>query len=163
MKVKAGLSDVKLRGKIRCVLHLVNVLPLVGSLEVMFLDIPKLDFEFHGAANVLDMPGLHGMIIQVVMEVLKNQMVYPNKITIINTENVPLHKMLTPKPIGAIKLVMVEAAHLPKTDFEVFQLDPYCKIQVILVILSTFFYTICKDWLHFQNYQEILWMQSCVE
>ena len=130
MKVTAGLSDVKLRGKIRCVLHLVDVLPLVGSVEVMFLQVPELDFDFHGAANVLDMPGLHGMIRQVVMEALKKEVVYPNRITVINTDKVPLYKMLSPRPIGAVKLVIVEAANLPKTDFGLFQIDPYCNIQV---------------------------------
>ena len=131
MKVTAGLSDVKLRGKIRCFLHLVDVLPLIGSVEVMFLQVPELDFDFHGAANVLDMPGLHGMIRQVVMEALKKEVVYPNRITVINTDKVQLHKMLSPRPIGAVKLVIVEAANLPKTDFGLFQIDPYCNIQVL--------------------------------
>ena len=37
VKVSAGLSDLRLRGKLRCILHLVDVPPLVGSVEITFL------------------------------------------------------------------------------------------------------------------------------
>merc|ERR1712032_502304 len=53
------------------------------SVEVMFLQAPGLDFDLHGAANFLDLPGLHGMIRNVVTEAVKTQLVYPNKVTIL--------------------------------------------------------------------------------
>ena len=46
MKISAGLSDVKLCGKIRCVLHLVDVIPMVGSVEIMFLHSPEVMVSF---------------------------------------------------------------------------------------------------------------------
>ena len=131
MKISAGLSDVKFSGKLRCVLHLVDVLPLVGSVEVMFLQAPGLDFDLHGAANFLDLPGLHGMIRSVVTEAIKTQLVYPNKVTILTSEDDLKCQMLLPKPVGVVRLTIMEAANLPETDFGgLFRIDPYCHVQV---------------------------------
>ena len=131
MKISAGMSDVKFNGKVRCVLHLVDVLPLVGSVEVMFLQAPGLDFDLHGAANFLDLPGLHGMIRSVVAEAIKTQLVYPNKITFLTREGDLTCQMLLPKPVGVIRLTIIEAANLPETDFGgLFRIDPYCHVQV---------------------------------
>ena len=131
IKVSAGVSDLRLRGKLRCILHLVDVLPLVGSVEVMFLQSPNIEFDLHGAANLLDMPGLHGMIRQVVLESIKREIVYPNKVTIVTADDIPLLKMLLPKPTGILKMTIVEAANLPQTDFGgLFSIDPYCLVQV---------------------------------
>ena len=52
MKISAGLSDVKLCGKIRCVLHLVDVIPMVGSVEIMFLHSPEVMVSFDLVFNV---------------------------------------------------------------------------------------------------------------
>ena len=131
VKVSAGLSDLRLRGKLRCILHLVDVPPLVGSIELAFLQPPNIEFDLHGAANVLDLPGLHGMIRQVVLESIKREIVQPNKVTIVTAEDVPLLQMLSPRPTGILKLTIVEAANLPQTDFGgLFSIDPYCIAQV---------------------------------
>ena len=130
MKVSAGVSDLKLKGKLRFVMNLVDELPLIGSVEVMFLQPPELDFDLEGAANFLDLPGLSGMLRQVVTETLKSQMVYPNRISVITSDSVPPEKMLLPKPVGVLVLDILEAKNLPQTDFGGFlQIDPYCIIQ----------------------------------
>ena len=130
MKISAGVSDLQLKGKLRVVLNLVNEIPLIGSIEIMFLQPPELDFDLEGAANFLDLPGLSGMLRQVISETLKAQMVYPSRISIITTESVSPEKMLLPKPIGVLKLVIVEASNLPQTDFGgFFQIDPYCIVN----------------------------------
>lgn len=131
MKMSAGVSDIKFEGKLRCVLHLVDVLPLVGSVEMMFLQPPNLDFDLHGAANVLDMPGLHGMIREVVIDSVNKEMVYPHKLTILTAAPVSVFKMLSPKPQGVVRIVIEEAANLPQTDLGgLLKIDPYCVIQV---------------------------------
>merc|ERR1711892_284864 len=130
MKVSTGVSDLKLKGKLRFVMNLVDELPFVGSVEIMFLQPPELDFDLEGAANFLDLPGLCGMLRQVISETLKAQMVYPNRISVITSESVPPEKMLLPNPIGVLVLDIVEAKNLPQTDFGGFlQIDPYCIVQ----------------------------------
>ena len=77
------------------------------------------------------MPGLHGMIRQVVLESIKREIVYPNKVTLVTADNVPIYKMFLPKPTGILKLTVVEAANLPQSDFGgLFSIDPYCVVQV---------------------------------
>ena len=39
MKISAGVSNVKLCGKLRCVLHLADLLPLVAAVELTFLQV----------------------------------------------------------------------------------------------------------------------------
>ena len=48
---------------------------------VTFLQPPDLDFELHGAANLLELPGLHGMIRQAATEAVTRETVWPNKVT----------------------------------------------------------------------------------
>ena len=48
---------------------------------VTFLQPPVLDFELHGAANLLELPGLHGMIRQAATEAVTREAVWPNKVT----------------------------------------------------------------------------------
>lgn len=37
---------------------LITIMPLVGGLQVFFLNNPSIDFNLVGVADVLDMPGL---------------------------------------------------------------------------------------------------------
>jgi hypothetical protein len=37
---------------------LINVMPLVGGLQIYFLNNPTIDFNLVGVADLLDMPGL---------------------------------------------------------------------------------------------------------
>lgn len=48
---------------------------------VTFLQPPDLDFELHGAANLLELPGLHGMIRQAATEAVTREAVWPNKVS----------------------------------------------------------------------------------
>ena len=138
MKVSAGASDLKLKGKLRVVMNLIDDLPFIGSIELMFLRPPELDFDLEGAANFLDLPGLSGMLRQVVSETLNAQLVYPNRINIIISESVPPEKMLLPSPVGVLKLEVIEAKHLPQTDFGGFlQIDPYCVISFGSITMKT--------------------------
>ena len=57
MSIPAGLSDVKLSGKLRCILHLIDDYPYVQEVEIMFVNPPIIDFQLDGAANFLNLPG----------------------------------------------------------------------------------------------------------
>ena len=71
------------------------------------------------------------MIRQVVLEAITRELVYPNKYTLITSENVSVSDMLIPKPVGLVKITIAEAANLSQTDFAgLFSIDPYCKVQV---------------------------------
>ena len=164
VKISAGVSDLRLRGKLRAVLHLVDVVPLVGGVEVMFLQSPNIDFDLHGAANFLDMPGLHGMIRQVVLESIKREIVYPNKLTVVTADNVPIYKMFLPKPTGILKLTIVEAANLPQSDFAgLFSIDPYCLVQVTSLHHPPSLALALPGGLHYEVNKKEHWEQSGLE
>lgn len=57
--IKAGIKDLQLHGMIRVVMKpLITTMPLIGGLQVFFLNNPDIDFNLIGVADVLDMPGL---------------------------------------------------------------------------------------------------------
>lgn len=57
--VKAGIKDFQVSGLVRIVMKpLLAQMPLVGGLQVFFLNNPDIDFNLVGIADVLDFPGL---------------------------------------------------------------------------------------------------------
>ena len=65
------------------------------------------------------------------MQQYKTQLVYPNKVTVLTSEDDLKCQMLLPKPVGVVRLTIIEAANLPETDFGgLFRIDPYCHVQV---------------------------------
>jgi Ca2+-dependent lipid-binding protein len=57
--VKAGIKDFQVSGLVRIVMKpLLAQMPLVGGMQVFFLNNPDIDFNLVGIADVLDFPGL---------------------------------------------------------------------------------------------------------
>lgn len=57
--LKGGVKDFQLAGMLRVVMKpLISQIPLVGGLQIFFLNSPTIDFNLIGVADVLDMPGL---------------------------------------------------------------------------------------------------------
>ncbi|XP_037540412.1 extended synaptotagmin-1 [Nematolebias whitei] len=56
---KAGVKGVQLHGKLRVILEpLIGDVPLVGAVTMFFIRRPKLDINWTGLTNLLDIPGL---------------------------------------------------------------------------------------------------------
>ena len=53
---------------------LVGFIPIVGSIQVYFLQQPHLDFNFGGVASILELPVLNGRI----KDTIHEQVVYKN-------------------------------------------------------------------------------------
>lgn len=63
--VKAGIKDFQVSGLVRIVMKpLLTQMPLVGGLQVFFLNNPDIDFNLVGIADVLDFPGLRYLLHQ---------------------------------------------------------------------------------------------------
>jgi Ca2+-dependent lipid-binding protein len=57
--VKAGIKDFQVSGLVRVVMKpLLTQMPMIGGLQVFFLNNPEIDFNLVGIADVLDFPGL---------------------------------------------------------------------------------------------------------
>lgn len=57
---KAGVKGIQLHGKLRVILEpLIGDIPLIGAITMFFIRRPKLDINWTGLTNLLDIPGLN--------------------------------------------------------------------------------------------------------
>ncbi|XP_046414183.1 extended synaptotagmin-2 isoform X1 [Neodiprion fabricii] len=132
--VKGGIKDFQIRGMIRVVMKpLLSIMPLVGGLQIFFLNMPSVDFNLVGVADVLDMPGLSEVLRKAIVEQIGAIMVLPNKLPITLSPDVPPELLKTPEPEGVLRIHVIEAKDLMKKDFSVLgkgKSDPYAVINV---------------------------------
>ncbi|KAL1497143.1 hypothetical protein ABEB36_008149 [Hypothenemus hampei] len=132
--IKGGIRDFQLHGMLRVVMKpLITSVPLVGGLQVFFLNNPDIDFDLVGIADVLDMPGLSDILRRIVVETVANKMVLPNKFPIKLSEEVEAIDIKNPEPEGVLRVHVVEAKHLMKKDIGMLgkgKSDPYAVITV---------------------------------
>nr|CAD7443450.1 unnamed protein product [Timema bartmani] len=61
--IRGGIKDFQIHGMMRVVLKpLIQQMPLVGGIQLFFLNNPTIDFNLVGVADLLDMPGLSPVI-----------------------------------------------------------------------------------------------------
>ena len=69
-------------------------------MQIYLLERPKLDFELGGAANLLELPGLNGMLKDAIHDQIAQKMLLPNRIAIgknILVETIYFTLVFTPK------------------------------------------------------------------
>ncbi|XP_039297240.1 extended synaptotagmin-2-A isoform X3 [Nilaparvata lugens] len=129
-----GIQDFQIHGLVRIVMKpLIKSMPLVGGLQIYFLNNPAIDFNLVGVADVLDMPGLSDLLRRVIVEQVAAMMVLPNKLPILLSNEVPAKNLKFPEPQGVLRVHVVEAKHLMKKDIGVLgkgKSDPYAIITV---------------------------------
>ncbi|XP_034947914.1 extended synaptotagmin-3 isoform X2 [Chelonus insularis] len=132
--IKGGIRDFQLRGMLRVVMKpMLNVMPLVGGVQVSFLNNPSIDFNLVGAVDVLDFPGFNQALRKVVREQIAAIAVLPNKIVIPLSAEIPAEILKTPEPEGVLRIHVVQAKHLMKKDIGMLgkgKSDPYAIISV---------------------------------
>lgn len=77
---------------------LITKMPMVGGLQIFFLNNPNIDFNLVGVADVLDMPGLSDLLRRIIVEQVANMMVLPNKLPIRLSDSIPANTLKTPEP-----------------------------------------------------------------
>lgn len=132
--MKAGIKDFQIHGMIRVIMKpLISKIPLVGGLQIFFLNNPEIDFNLVGVADLLDMPGLSDMLRKIIVEQIGAIMVLPNKLPISLSDEVPSIALKMPEPMGVLRIHVVEAKDLMKKDIGVLgkgKSDPYAIVQV---------------------------------
>ncbi|PNF25333.1 hypothetical protein B7P43_G10919 [Cryptotermes secundus] len=132
--IKGGIKDFQIHGMMRVVMKpLITSMPLVGGLQVYFLNNPTIDFNLVGMADLLDMPGLSDILRRVIVEQVASMMVLPNKLPIRLSDDVPATVLKMPEPEGVLRVHVVEAKQLMKMDIGVLgkgKSDPYVIITV---------------------------------
>uniref|UniRef100_A0A3P9LXD6 Extended synaptotagmin 1 n=2 Tax=Oryzias latipes TaxID=8090 RepID=A0A3P9LXD6_ORYLA len=132
---KAGVKGVQLYGKLRVILEpLIGDVPLVGAITMFFIRRPKLDINWTGLTNLLDIPGL-SMSDTMIMDAIASHLVLPNRLTIPLVANLHVAQLRSPLPRGVVRIHLLEAEDLTAKDTVIKGLidgksDPYAVIRV---------------------------------
>lgn len=127
-----GIKDVQISGKMRVVMKpLVRQFPLVGGLQVFFLNNPDIDFDLTGLANLLEMPGLRDILHCAVKEQIAEIMVLPNRIFAQLAKDISIAELKCPAPRGVMRINVIEAANLMDKDSVLGgKSDPVCILRL---------------------------------
>ncbi|XP_066603635.1 extended synaptotagmin-2 isoform X2 [Prorops nasuta] len=132
--IKGGIRDFQIRGLMRIVMKpLIPVIPLIGGVQIFFLNSPSIHYNLVGVADVLDLPGFSEILRRIIVEQIAAKAVLPNKIVIPLSEDIPAEVLKIPEPEGVLRIHVVEAKHLMKKDIGVLgkgKSDPYAIINV---------------------------------
>lgn len=97
--MRAGIKDFQIHGMLRVIMKpLISKMPLVGGLQIFFLNNPDIDFNLVGVADLLDIPGLSDMLRRIIVEQIGTIMVLPNKLSISLSNEVPSITLKMPEP-----------------------------------------------------------------
>ncbi|XP_043243201.1 extended synaptotagmin-2-like isoform X2 [Amphibalanus amphitrite] len=133
-RMTAGIKDFQLHGVMRIVYKpLISSIPIIGGMQLFFLNNPDIDFNMLGVADVLDMPGLSGILRNVIVDTIAAMMVLPNKWPIILSDQVPTKMVTASQPKGVLRLRLIEGKDLMKKDRNIFgqgKSDPYAIIYI---------------------------------
>ncbi|KAK9954223.1 hypothetical protein ABG768_016316 [Culter alburnus] len=114
---KAGVKGIQLHGKLRVILEpLIGDVPLVGAVTMFFIRRPKLDINWTGLTNLLDIPGLNAMSDTMIMDAIASFLVLPNRLTVPLVANLHVAQLRSPLPRGIVRIHLLEAENLAAKD-----------------------------------------------
>ncbi|RXN26899.1 extended synaptotagmin-1-like protein [Labeo rohita] len=114
---KAGVKGIQLHGNLRVILEpLIGDVPLVGAITMFFIRRPKLDINWTGLINLLDIPGLNAMSDTMIMDAIASFLVLPNRLTVPLVANLHVAQLRSPLPRGIVRIHLLEAENLAAKD-----------------------------------------------
>ncbi|CAG07403.1 unnamed protein product, partial [Tetraodon nigroviridis] len=95
----------------------------------------KLDINWTGLTNLLDIPGLSAMSDTMIMDAIASQLVLPNRLTVPLVADLPVAQLRSPLPRGVVRIHLLEAEDLTAKDTVIKGLidgksDPYAVLRV---------------------------------
>uniref|UniRef100_A0A7N8XUP5 Extended synaptotagmin-like protein 1a n=1 Tax=Mastacembelus armatus TaxID=205130 RepID=A0A7N8XUP5_9TELE len=134
---KAGVKGIQLNGKLRVILEpLIGDAPLVGAITMFFIRRPKLDINWTGLTNLLDIPGLSAMSDTMIMDAIASHLVLPNRLTVPLVADLHVAQLRSPLPrVTRICHSILAAEDLTAKDTVIKGLidgksDPYAVLRV---------------------------------
>ncbi|KAM6168947.1 extended synaptotagmin-2 isoform 1-T1 [Erethizon dorsatum] len=114
---RAGVKSIQIHGTMRVILEpLIGDMPLVGALSIFFLRKPLLEINWTGLTNLLDIPGLNGLSDTIILDIISNYLVLPNRITVPLVSEVQIAQLRFPIPKGVLRIHFIEAQDLQGKD-----------------------------------------------
>ncbi|XP_036007473.1 extended synaptotagmin-1 [Fundulus heteroclitus] len=133
---KAGVKGIQLHGMMRVILEpLIGDVPIVGAVSMFFIRRPKLDINWTGLTNLLDIPGLNVMSDSMIMDAIASFLVLPNRLVVPLVPNLHVAQLRCPLPRGVVRIHLLEAQSLAAKDNYVKGVmaglsDPYAILRV---------------------------------
>lgn len=115
---KAGMKSLYLHGELRLVCKsIVSKFPFIGALELFFLRTPTIDFDLTDIANIIEIPGLHRLLMLSLEQILETLIVIPNRLILAFMNDIDINQLKFPKPDGILRIDILEAKNLPKNAY----------------------------------------------
>jgi len=106
--------------------------PLIGGFSLTMPDIPKIEFDLTGIANLAEIPGVRGYIMTMIESFFANKLVLPNRVAYALGDianGVDPASVRNPPPMGLLKVKVYSAKNLPSEDW-LDESDPFAQIMV---------------------------------
>ena len=128
---------------------LLEDVPFVGACTISFLKPPDFDFDLHGLANALSIPGVSLLLRHMIQDQLEQTIVMPNSLTISlvkNLESIQRQNIRRDRPLlasvnsvvgvpaGVLNVNIVEAKGLENKDIVALgqgKSDPYAVLDIV--------------------------------
>ncbi|KAL0978296.1 hypothetical protein UPYG_G00168550 [Umbra pygmaea] len=151
---KAGVKGIQLHGMMRVILEpLIGDVPIVGAVTMFFIRRPKLDINWTGLTNLLDIPGLNVMSDAMIMDAIASFLVLPNRLTVPLVADLHIAQLRSPLPRGVVRIHLLEADDLPAKDNYMKGViagmsDPYavCRVGPQTFTSKVVDNTVCPKW-----------------
>jgi Ca2+-dependent lipid-binding protein len=109
----AGIKSLYLHGELRLILKsIVSKIPFIGAIELFFLRTPTIDFDLTDIANIIEIPGLHNLLMLSLERILQTIIVIPNRLIIALMNEIDINQLKFPKPDGILRIDVLEAKNL---------------------------------------------------
>ncbi|CAF5102918.1 unnamed protein product, partial [Rotaria sp. Silwood1] len=128
--IVCGIKDIQFVGDIRIILSpLINTIPLVGAATFFFLKKPSFDFKLTDAGTLVDIRGLHDLLLVQINDIIASMMVLPNRQVLPFVKDIPIGYLRWSNPQGVVRAFILRAQDLINADI-VGKSDPFVKVKV---------------------------------
>ncbi len=120
------------RAEHACLLKVPHVMAIIASfskslvcIQIMFLRQPELEFNLGGAGNLLEVPGLNGLVKAAIHDQIAAHLILPNRVAVVLSDKVSIEELRMPTPSGLLVITVLEARDLIQTDTSFTSIGPY--------------------------------------
>ncbi|KAL3269794.1 hypothetical protein HHI36_008853 [Cryptolaemus montrouzieri] len=129
--MSAGIKDFQLEGTLRFIMKpFIPTMPLVGGIQVFFINSPEVDFCMGGVTTLLEIPGIKEKFRTIIVSTIESMAVLPNKLIFqLSEDNDTTTFLRAPDPIGVLRIHIIEARNLISQDING-KSDPYVCVEL---------------------------------
>lgn len=136
--ITVGIKQLHIKGQVSLVFRpLMDSMPILGGMQVTMISPPTITWDFKGLGQIIDFSVISDIVRNVVMDLIVDQLVLPNRIFIHwvqgREREINITAMQFPIPEGVLRLGVIEARGLDAKDWHLFSKassDPFANIRI---------------------------------